>query len=87
MQHRRAPVAAVVLLLAQVLLTVGGCASHRPPPVPPEVDLAHVHFSDPVAGEGDPAPDFTLPRADGRGSVALSSLAGRHVVLMFGSYT
>lgn len=31
---------------------------------------------------GDPAPDFTLPAADG-GSVSLSALRGRHVVIFF----
>jgi hypothetical protein len=38
--------------------------------------------------EGDRAPDFTLPTADRRGSVTLSSHRGqRAVVLIFGSYT
>jgi len=31
---------------------------------------------------GDPAPDFTLPTADG-GSVTLSDLRGRHVIVYF----
>jgi len=38
--------------------------------------------------QGDPAPDFTLPAADHRGTVTLSSHRGhRPVVLVFGSYT
>jgi peroxiredoxin len=36
---------------------------------------------------GDSAPDFTLPRSDKSGDVTLSSLRGKPVVLVFGSYT
>jgi cytochrome oxidase Cu insertion factor (SCO1/SenC/PrrC family) len=36
---------------------------------------------------GDQAPDFTLPRSDKSGDVTLSSLRGKPVVLVFGSYT
>jgi hypothetical protein len=36
---------------------------------------------------GDLAPEFTLKSLDGRREVALSSLRGRLVVLVFGSYT
>lgn len=36
---------------------------------------------------GDPAPEFTLQAHDGSSRVALSSLRGRPVVLVFGSYT
>jgi len=36
---------------------------------------------------GDPAPNFTLPRSDRSGDVTLSSLRGKPVVLVFGSYT
>ena len=42
------------------------------------------------AGEldtGDPAPDFKLPTLDKTGHVSLSSLRGRPVLLVFGSYT
>jgi len=38
--------------------------------------------------EGDPAPDFELPRLDGGSTVRLSSLLdGKPVALVFGSYT
>ena len=38
--------------------------------------------------EGDPAPDFSLPLADGKQEVKLSSFRGKKpVVLIFGSYT
>ncbi len=37
--------------------------------------------------EGDVAPDFTLPTLDHTSHVSLSSLRGRPVVLVFGSYT
>lgn len=37
---------------------------------------------------GDPAPDFTLPTHDHKGTVTLSSFRGQKpVVLVFGSYT
>ena len=36
---------------------------------------------------GDVAPDFTLRRQDKTGIVQLSSLRGKPVVLVFGSYT
>jgi AhpC/TSA family protein len=36
---------------------------------------------------GDTAPDFSLPRSDKSGDVRLSSLRGKPVVLVFGSYT
>lgn len=42
----------------------------------------------PKVAEGDPAPDFELPRADGEGTVHLASLlAERPAALVFGSYT
>jgi len=38
--------------------------------------------------DGDPSPDFTLPRQDQSGSVTLSAeTRDRPVVLIFGSYT
>jgi hypothetical protein len=38
--------------------------------------------------EGEPAPDFTLPTADRKSTVTLSSHRGQQpVVLVFGSYT
>lgn len=36
---------------------------------------------------GDLAPDFELPAARGAGSTRLSSLRGKPVALIFGSYT
>jgi hypothetical protein len=36
---------------------------------------------------GDPAPEFNLATHDESGRVSLSSLRGRPVVLVFGSYT
>jgi hypothetical protein len=36
---------------------------------------------------GQPAPDFELPRADGLGTLRLSDLRGRPVLLHFGSFT
>src|SRR5438876_2307750 len=34
---------------------------------------------------GTPAPDFSLPRLDGRGDLALGELRGKHVLLVFSS--
>jgi len=36
---------------------------------------------------GDPAPDFQLPTVDHKQQVQLSTLRGKPVVLVFGSYT
>ena len=36
---------------------------------------------------GEEAPDFTLPRTDKSGTLKLSSLRGKPVVLVFGSYS
>ena len=36
---------------------------------------------------GDPAPDFTLPTPNKKARVKLSSMRGRPVVLVFGSYS
>lgn len=78
------------LVLAALPLALAACAS-RPltgrPPIPPGVDPEHLHFSDARVGRGDEAPDFTLPYARGEGALRLSSLRGRPVVLVFGSWT
>lgn len=58
-----------------------------PPPIPPGIDPAHLHFTRSQVQVGDPAPDFTLARTDGRGEITLSALRGRPVVLVFGSFT
>ena len=36
---------------------------------------------------GEPAPDFELPRADGSGTLRLTDLRGRPVLLHFGSFS
>ena len=40
-----------------------------------------------VVEPGEPAPDFRLPTLDHKSEVELSSLRGKPVVLVFGSYT
>lgn len=60
---------------------------HALPPIPPGVDPAHLHFTRTSVEPGELAPDFTLPRTDGRGTVTLSDFRGRPLVLVFGSFT
>jgi hypothetical protein len=58
-----------------------------PPPIPPGIDPAHLHFTRSRVQVGDVAPDFTLPRVGAGDEVTLSDLRGRPVVLVFGSFT
>jgi hypothetical protein len=58
-----------------------------PPTAPPSVDPAHLHFARSQVQVGDVAPDFELTRAGGVGTVALSALRGRPLVVAFGSFT
>ena len=65
----------------------GGSAEHAVMPAaagPGTVgtDRRDVHVSDVRLEPGDPAPDFTLPDADG-GQVSLSSLRGQRVIIYF----
>ena len=77
------------LSLVLLLAGLGACASAggERPRVPPGVPSEFLHFTDSHVSVGDLAPDFTLPDADGEGETQLSSLRGRPVVLVFGSYT
>ena len=47
--------------------------------------LAHSKLKRDGLKAGTPAPDFRLPRLDGRGELALSELRGRQVLLVFSS--
>lgn len=82
----------VVLLLA-LAASMAGCASAAGGPpdprtmVPPGVDRAHLHFSDPVARVGEPAPAFHLSTADGGTSLGPANFRGRPLVIVFGSRT
>ena len=58
-----------------------------PPPIPPRIDPAHLHFTRSQVQVGEPAPDFALPATDGTGDIALSSLRGQPAVVVFGSFT
>lgn len=57
--------------------TVAGCRSHLIRAVPSDLVNDNVRLS-----PGDPAPDFTLPNADGK-PVSLSDYRGRSVVVYF----
>jgi cytochrome oxidase Cu insertion factor (SCO1/SenC/PrrC family) len=87
-----APLVAVVLLLAVCAsssntaakpLAANLVALPRPAPQPDD-DHQAVWFE---AAERKPAPDFTLPKVEGKERVALKSLRGKPVVLVFGSYS
>jgi len=78
-------------LLAALSLASAACASQRPvsgrPPIPPGVPAEYLHFTDASVAAGQSAPDFTLPYSVGDGSLTLSSLRGKPVVLVFASHT
>jgi hypothetical protein len=76
--------------LAVLSLASAACASQPitgRPPIPPGVPEEFLHFSDATAARGQPAPDFALPTPVGEGTIRLSSLRGKPVVLVFGSHT
>jgi thiol-disulfide isomerase/thioredoxin len=83
--------AAGFALLGALALLSAACASPQPvtgrPPIPPGVPPEHLHFADATVARGQMAPDFTLPYSAGEGSLTLSSLRGKPVVLVFGSHT
>jgi AhpC/TSA family len=77
-------------LLALVALSSAACASAPVtgrPPIPPGVPEEFLHFSDATVARGQIAPDFTLPTPVGEGTITLSSLRGKPVVLVFASHT
>jgi hypothetical protein len=78
--------ALAALLASSTAACASGAAGGRPP-IPPGVPPQFVHFADAKISVGDVAPDFTLSRTVGEGRVALSSLRGRPVVLIFASHT
>ena len=88
--------AAAVLLLFLIAAAAAGCASAAGgsagpidprTQIPPGVRQEWLHFADPVAAEGDPAPRFALATPDGRTTLSLRSFSGRPLVLVFGSWT
>jgi len=80
-----------IALCAVLSLASAACASQRPvsgrPPIPPSVPAEYLHVTDASVAAGQPAPDFTLPYSVGEGSLTLSSLRGKPVVLVFASHT
>jgi len=94
-------IAVVLLLLWGSFLLVIGWAMRQPPEKFGRV-MSHMPmpafflfpfetmWSNARAGvvqPGDPAPNFRLPTLDHQSEVELSSLRGKPVVLVFGSYT
>jgi hypothetical protein len=90
---------AVALTLVLVLATSacaspGGAGPGGPPRgtdprtmVPPGVKPEWLHFAEPAAAVGAPAPDFSLRTPDGGTEVPLSLFRGKPLVLVFGSFT
>ena len=81
--------AGVAAVMRQPPQTFGRIMRHFPPPLMMIVPFEPM-WNSARAGNlrvGDQAPDFTLPRSDKSGDVRLSSLRGKPVVLVFGSYT
>ncbi len=81
-----------LLLLGAVLILIAGCAGifwlHRATPLGMSGQRVESWFVPRRLPPGAPAPDFTLERADGTGSVRLAELLGRRpIVLVFGSFT
>jgi hypothetical protein len=91
----RPSLAALPALLALAVLgartpAVAAAATAEAEPgrmIPPGVPLKYIHYSVPSFETGDPAPDFTLPSADGSRRWHLADLRGRPVALVFGSLT
>ena len=81
--------AAVAVIMRQPPQTFGRIMRHFPAPLMMIVPFEPM-WNSARGGSlhvGDQAPDFTLPRSDKSGDVTLSSLRGKPVVLVFGSYT
>src|SRR5262245_9238780 len=72
-------------LLSPALSSSGGEGEHERNHRFKERSLAKSKIKRDGLKTGTPAPDFRLPRLDGRGELALSDLRGRKVLLVFSS--
>lgn len=79
----------VALPLALAALLLAACGEDEPEPAPAPTNTVAVldaagegASGDAALNVGDPAPDFTLPTADG-GAVALADYTGQQPVLLY----
>ena len=69
-------------LTLSLFFLLTGCARTLPPETAPGASAGPKQLR-----VGDPAPDFSLPALDGKSTLQVSQLAGKPIVLYFGSST
>ena len=74
-------------VLPLTALLVGALWSTTALAVPPGLPIEFIQAQNRAPLAGTPAPDFTLKKLGSDEVVTLSTMTGRPVVLVFGSYT
>ncbi len=83
----RPPVRRALVAVAMLVAVLGSSrdTAASPQQAPPPGDEQRAVWFE--AAERKPAPGFTLPKVEGKEKVALASLRGKPVALVFGSYS